>query len=56
MKAIITTIATLFALTAFAGEPAKKDEKKATEAAKVEKKAEEPKTDAKADKKPEAKK
>jgi hypothetical protein len=55
MKAIITTIAALFAVTAFAAEPAKKEEKKA-EAAKVEKKAEAPKTDAKADKKPEAKK
>ena len=49
MKSLIAIVATLFAVSSFAGEPAKKDEKKA-EPVKAEKKAEtksEKKADAK---------
>jgi hypothetical protein len=40
MKTILTLIVSMFALTAFAGEPAKKDEKKAEAKAADAKKAE----------------
>jgi hypothetical protein len=46
MKSLIATVATLFAVSAFAAEPAKKEEKKASEPVKVEKKAEAKKADA----------
>ena len=46
MKAIVALVAALFATVAFAGEPAKKDEKKA-EAKKAEAKKDEKKADAK---------
>ena len=46
MKSIVALVAALFATVAFAGEPAKKDEKKA-EAKKAEAKKDEKKADAK---------
>ena len=52
IKAIIITLASLFVATAFAGEPAKKDEKKA-EATKTEKQVDK---SVKTEKKTEAKK
>ena len=45
MKSLIAIVATLFAISSFAAEPAKKEEKKVSEPAKVEKKVEAKKAD-----------